>query len=202
LNCETGQTLVEGNCIITDPITTTITDQGSSNNGWFCTFLGINTAPGGKITIECTETPGPYLGQEEAITKLTELGVEVYHPCPNENCNDSVADCGEGTDDTYVCLNGLPNSVVEKLGQIKKDSNSNVLVTGGTEKFGHDDNTPHGYGETVVDLEDYSELENWFENNSHEDGPSWCPQYGTGYELNDESAEFCDEGDHLHFELK
>jgi len=146
-------------------------------------------------------TPGPYLSQKEAITKLTELGIEVYNLCPNENCNDSVPACG-GTDYTYVCLNGLPITIIDKLGDIKEACNCNILITGGTEKFGHEENTPHGYGEAVVDLDDYSELENWFESNSDEDGPSWCPSYGTGYELNDGSAEFCDEGDHLHFELK
>ena len=141
-------------------------------------------------------------GQEATIKKLEDVGVEVNNPCPNENCNDSIVDCGEGADEnTSVCVDGLPDNIIAKLGDIKKVCNDDVVITGGTETFGHDFFTPHGYGEAVVDLRKTSGLVAWLKENSVPGGDSWCNDYGTGYALKDESAWFCDEGDHFHFEL-
>jgi len=206
--CEAGQTLVGDGICTTASITTVVTKSESFGvNGWLCEFTdaGVYTVPLGTLTKKCTETPGPSLGQKATIEELEKRDIQVNNPCTNGGCNNSLASCGPGADeDTSVCVDGLPDTIINKLGDIKDACDDvvitgcDVVITGGTETFGHSNDTPHGYGEAVVDLRKTSGLEDWLMDNSDVGGDSWCSK---GYVLKDGSAWFCDEGDHFHFEL-
>lgn len=79
------------------------------------------------------------LATDAAVKYLGENGVEVH----------SSGGCSDIHNPTCTSLEGMPQFVLERVVQMKKDCSCDIAVTGGTE----DGHSAHGPGRPVVDLE-------------------------------------------------
>ena len=111
---------------------------------------------------------GGSLSHADAVAQLAAAGISVVS---TENCsNPNVSTC--------TSLEGMPQSAITEIINIKNNCSCTVTVTGGTET-GH---LEHGAGKAVVDLNDNPELWTYLQANKNRYRP-------------------IDEGDHFHVRL-
>jgi hypothetical protein len=94
-------------------------------------------APAPGVTPPVTLPAGTY-SHTEALAKLSAAGINVA----------SSGNCSDATNSSCTSLDGIPQSTVDSLIQIKNTCNSAMTINGGTET-GH---LSHGVGKSVVDL--------------------------------------------------
>jgi hypothetical protein len=115
------------------------------------------TAPTAAVTAPGAPTPPTIpsgtLSNADAVAKLSAAGVSVS----------SSGNCSDQNNKSCTSLDGIPQSAIDNIINIKTSCGGSVTVTGGTE-IGHQS---HGSGLPVVDLSFNSALAQCIKNNIH-----------------------------------
>jgi len=151
---------------------------------------GTSGTPGSPGT---PGTSGASGGNEEEVReKLREKGIIV-------NKGDCHGQAYQLVSGGCTDVNGLPQHSIDRLGELSDETDSQIILTGGTEK-GHSVSAwGHAPGNNVVDLQrNNSSLNNYIDRHTT---ATWSSDVGTWHQL-DNGDLFLDEGDHWHCRLQ